>query len=146
MSPEPETKARLSGTLKSQLMSQAAQAAKTAYAPYSRFKVGAALLTGDGTIYLGCNVENASFGLTICAERVALFAAVAARGVDQVDARALAVTNIDEKDASPCGACRQVLLELAPDAVVLFRDDGGLVETPVTELLPSAFRIAPSTA
>jgi cytidine deaminase len=145
MSLKPETHVRLNARLKAQLMTQAAQAAKTAYAPYSRFKVGAALLTGDGTIYLGCNVENASFGLTVCAERVAVFAAVAARGARAVDARALAVTNIAGKTASPCGACRQVLQELAPDAVVLYRGDSGVVESSVTKLLPSAFRMAPPT-
>ena len=101
------------------LLAEAELARRNAYAPYSHFAVGAALLTRDGRIIRGCNVENASFGLSICAERNALFKAV---GEGHRDFVAVAVTAGPDESASPCGACRQVLHEFAPDLWVYWRD------------------------
>ncbi|MEL7564942.1 MAG: cytidine deaminase [Dehalobacterium sp.] len=98
------------------LLSLAAQAKENAYAPYSGFRVGAALVTKDGAVFTGCNVENASYGLTNCAERTAVFTAVAA---GYRDFTALAVSS-DAKDYTfPCGACRQVLVEFNPDMKII---------------------------
>ena len=123
------------------LLTLAAAMRERAYAPYSRYQVGAAVLTDDGRLVGGCNVENASYGLSNCAERTAIFAAVAqgARGV-----RAVAVAT--EVGGSPCGACRQVMHEFAPDGVdvpvYLLDKDGAVVrETTVAELLPYGFRL-----
>jgi cytidine deaminase len=108
-----------------------------AYAPASRFAVGCSVLTAGGTTYTGCNVENASYGLTICAERAAIAAAVAAEGPRP---RVLTVAvHADTPSCSPCGACRQVIAELGPDAVVVYRRDGRLVRRTIAELLPDAF-------
>lgn len=112
-----------------------------AYAKYSNFLVGAAILGDDGRIYTGCNVENASYGLTICAERVAVFNAVAA-GQRRFELLAIATAG----GASPCGACRQVLAEFAPDLPVLLIDvdrPGAVVETNIRGLLPGAFALNP---
>jgi cytidine deaminase len=115
---------------------EAARAVRSrAYAPYSQFKVGAALRGDDGRVYVGANVENASFGLTVCAERAAVAAAVAA-GVRRIDAVAV----VAEGPISPCGACRQVIAEFGPEAVVIGEDGaGGYVERGIRELLPEAF-------
>jgi len=122
------------------LMAEAVKARKRAYAPYSRFAVGAALLTKDGRVYLGCNVENASYGLTICAERNAVWKAVS-EGVTEFTA--IAVTARDGRGAPPCGSCRQVLHEFAPNAWVYWRDARGhILKRKLTELLPSAFDLA----
>ena len=108
-----------------------------AYAPASRFAVGCAVQTDSGATYTGCNVENASYGLTICAERAAIAAAVAAEGPR---ARILTVAvHADTPSCSPCGACRQVIAELGPAAVVVYRRDGRLVRRGIAELLPDAF-------
>jgi len=114
----------------------AARAARAhAYAPYSRYAVGAAVLTDDGSVFTGANVENASFGLTCCAERVAIFAAAAA-GHRRL--RALAVAT--ENGASPCGPCRQVLREFCEDAPVHVAALEGRFRTrTLAELLPEAF-------
>jgi len=122
------------------LMAEAVKARKRAYAPYSRFAVGAALLTKDGRVYLGCNVENASYGLTICAERNAVWKAVS-EGVTGF--AAIAVTARDGRGAPPCGSCRQVLHEFAPNAWVYWRDARGrILKRKLTELLPDAFNLA----
>jgi cytidine deaminase len=119
------------------LMAEAERARHTAYAPYSRFAVGAALLTDDGRIFHGCNVENASYGLTTCAERTAVFSAVTA-GVRRF--AAIAVTAREGHGAPPCGACRQVLHEFAPELWVYWRDDHGRVlKRRLSALLPKAF-------
>jgi cytidine deaminase len=119
------------------LVAAAAAARERAYAPYSRFQVGAALLGEDGGIYPGCNVENASYGLTICAERNALWAAVA-RG--QRRFVALAVVTDASPPAMPCGACRQVLRELAPDLPIVTANLAGeRFQTSLAELLPNSF-------
>jgi len=119
------------------LIEEAKKARQMAYAPYSHFKVGAALLTKSGAIYTGCNVENASYGLTICAERTALFKAVSA---GEREFTALAVVTDLEDPASPCGACRQTLSEFAYRMpVILANTNGKVVETSLAELLPRAF-------
>jgi cytidine deaminase len=115
----------------------AARAAQLrAYAPYSNFQVGAALESEDGTIYTGCNVENASYGLTICAERAAICAAVAAGA--RTFRRAVVVSDVDPP-AAPCGACRQVLAEFAPDLRIDGVGPGGTVSWTIAQLLPAAF-------
>ena len=128
------------------LMKEAEHARRRAYAPYSHFPVGSALLARDGTIILGCNVENASYGLTVCAERNAVFQAVV-RGIE--DFVAIAVTAREGKGAPPCGACRQVLHEFAPQLRVIWRNSrGALVEERLDQLLPHAFvlKTAPKTS
>lgn len=114
---------------------------RKAHAPYSNFHVGAAILTAKGKIYCGCNVENASYGMTNCAERTAIFSAVADAG-PKLEIRAVAVTNDHGVPCSPCGACRQVIYEFGPDAVVYFQGkDGTPKEAHITELLPEGFRL-----
>ena len=122
------------------LLAEARKARASAYVPYSRFQVGAALLGRDGTVYRGCNVENASFGLTNCAERTAFFRAIA-DGCRPGDFVALAVVGDTAGPISPCGACRQVMLELGgPDLRVLLGNLAGDVQpTTVAALLPGAF-------
>ena len=121
-------------------MQAAREAAGRAYAPYSKFRVGAAVLTEKGNIFSGCNVENASYGLSICAERAAIFAAVAAEGAD-MKIRGLAVFTESGAPCAPCGACRQVIFEFGPEAVVLYKGPDGLKETNIAELLPEGFRL-----
>ncbi len=119
------------------LKAKALEVQKRAYAPYSGFEVGAALLGDDGEIYVGANVENASYGLCLCAERSAVAAALAA-GTRRF--RALAVVTPAERAASCCGTCRQVLAEFPPSFPVrCFTNGGDEVVTTVDELLPYAF-------
>lgn len=125
-----------------QLIETACKASTTAFAPWSGLQVGAVLLTESGETYRGCNIENSAFGLTICAERVAVFSAVAEVGREALAVRALAVASRDSASCPPCGACRQVLAELAPDAFVIFRDQGRVRQVPVGELLPYGFRMS----
>ena len=125
------------------LLSAAREAAARAYCPYSRFPVGAALRCADGRVFTGCNVENASYGLTLCAERVALFAAVAA-GARTFAALALAAGR--GRAATPCGACLQVLAEFCgPDLLVhlapLAPSDAAVRTLRLQDLLPQAFRL-----
>ena len=118
-----------------QLIAIAAEARKRAYAPYSGFPVGAALLACSGKVYTGCNVESASSGLTICAERVAVFKAVS-EGELEFDAIAV----ITATGASPCGACRQVLIEFGDSLRVLVVDTAGhVIEFSLEQLIPNAF-------
>jgi cytidine deaminase len=129
------------GKLRDRLLSAARRAMKNAHAPYSKFKVGAALVTTRGRIVIGCNVENASYGMTNCAERTAIFTAVAQWG-PKMEIRAIAVTNNRNAPCSPCGACRQVIYEFGPNAVVFFRGKSGDdKELPITDLLPEGFRL-----
>ncbi len=108
------------------------------YVPYSHFPVGAALLCADGTVFTGCNVENAAYGSTICAERTALVKAVSEGHRD--DFVRLAVVGRGEDYCWPCGACRQMLYEFAPSLTVLVaRGDGQFVTLPLKELLPHGF-------
>lgn len=119
------------------LIEAATAARERAYAPYSGFKVGAALLTDLGEIFTGCNVENASYSLTNCAERTAVFKAVCA-GVRNF--LAIAVVTDLEKPAPPCGACRQVLAEFSYDMqVIMANTKGDIIRSSLRELLPLAF-------
>lgn len=122
------------------LLAEAAAAAQDAHAPYSHFRVGAALLTGDGKMIRGCNVENASYGLTICAERVAVFAAVAA---GHREFEAIAIVADGKAPPYPCGACRQVLTEFCspgfPVLVARMADLDAVETLTLGELLPKAF-------
>jgi len=120
------------------LIEKAIEAMHKAYAPYSNFKVGAALLTKSGRIFTGCNVENASFGLSICAERVAIFSAVSA---GELQFEKLVVVANTDSPVSPCGACRQVMSEFGDFEVLLVNTRGELVRTRVSELLPRAFKL-----
>jgi len=131
----------LSANERTQLLQGALDAVKRAYAPYSNFRVGAAILTEKGNMFSGCNVENASYGLTMCAERAAIFSAVAKEGGDNLKIRALAVVNEHGSACSPCGACRQVIFEFGPEAIVLFQGRDGVEETHTNELLPKGFRL-----
>ncbi len=124
--------------MKERLLTEARRAREQAYVPYSRFPVGAALLDDDGTVYGGCNVENASYGLTNCAERTALFKAISEGKRRFV---ALAVVADTPDPVTPCGACRQVMIELCPPdmKVYLANLNGALKETTVGALLPDSF-------
>jgi len=119
------------------LYDAAAEISVRAYAPYSGFHVGAAVRTGQGALFRGCNVENASYGLTCCAERSAVFAAVCAEGrhmrIGEV------AVYVSGGSASPCGACRQVIAEFGPDARVLFSRGDRIVDTTIARLLPGRF-------
>lgn len=123
-----------------ELVEHAIEARERAYVPYSHFKVGSAVRAADGQIYGGCNIENAAYGCTNCAERSALFHAVS-RGAEPGAFRMLAVVGETEEPITPCGACRQVMAELcAPDMPVILANTGGrAVRTTIAELLPGAF-------
>lgn len=127
---------QLSDEQRRHLIDQARSAQAYAYVPYSHYPVGAALLTASGAIYSGCNVENASFGATICGERTAAVKAVSAG--DQ-DFRAIAV--VTRNGASPCGICRQVLYEFGPEMTVIMADEAGQItwEGPLSDLLLHGF-------
>jgi cytidine deaminase len=131
---------KVSGEERERLIKAARAAAENAYAPYSQFHVGAALLTGKGEIFTGCNVENASYGMTNCAERTAIFAAVAKSG-PKLEIRAIAVLNAKDQPCAPCGACRQVIYEFGPKAIIFFPTAQGWKEAHITELLPEGFRL-----
>jgi len=118
------------------LVTQARQVMRNAYAPYSRFQVGAALEATDGRVFLGTNVESASYGLTICAERMAIGAAVAA-GAQRF--RRIAVTTAVDPPAAPCGACRQLLAEFGLDLEVIAAGPTGERRWNLRDLLPAAF-------
>ncbi len=123
------------------LWAAALEAASNAYAPYSRFYVGAALLFDDGAVFTGCNVENVSYGLTSCAERNALFRAISERGAGHRIV-AIAVTNRNGAASPPCGACRQVLSEfVTADAVVRFPGENGPLTMRFAELFPCGFTL-----
>lgn len=119
------------------LETAARRAAKSAYAPYSRFRVGATVLTDGDKIFTGCNVENASYGLCNCAERTAIFSAIAA-GARRV--RAVVVYTPTRGATAPCGACRQVINEFGPDALVIsVCDTGDRLDSTAANLLPDSF-------
>ena len=126
------------------LLQSARDILRRAYAPYSGFKVGAAILTHEGKIFTGCNVENASYGLTICAERSAIFTAVANSEGGKLALRAVAVVNEKEVPCPPCGACRQVISEFGMDTIVLFKSEAGYQEMTISDLLPSSFQFTKS--
>lgn len=124
---------------KEQLLEEAKVARTYAYVPYSDFAVGAALLTEDGKIYRGCNIENAAYGMANCAERTALFKAVSE---GDKNFKMIAVIADSDRPVPPCGACRQVMAELCPPdmKVILTNLNGDILETTVKELLPGAFK------
>lgn len=133
-------KQALSAEQRQQLIRAAEHATQNAYAPYSEFRVGAAILTAKGELFTGCNVENASYGMTNCAERTAIFAAVAKSGPG-LEVLAVAVANAKGVPCAPCGACRQVIYEFGPNATILFQGANGPKEAHITELLPEGFRL-----
>ena len=123
--------------MSAELIAAATSARELAFAPYSKFRVGAALRAADGTVFAGCNVESASYGLTMCAERVAIF-----KGVSEGHTRFTAVAVVTDVPAltPPCGACRQLLWEFAPEATVTLANTRGLTRTfTLLELLPFGF-------
>ena len=129
--------APLPAALRRKLEKSARAAAAASYSPYSKFRVGAALLAGSGKVYAGCNVENASYGLCNCAERTAIFTAAAAGERDVV---AIAVYTPTPAPTMPCGACRQVINEFGPGALVIsVCDSTERIETTLDALLPAAF-------
>jgi cytidine deaminase len=133
--------ARKSADLQRKRLLKAARATmKNAHAPYSNFRVGSALLTTKGKVFSGCNVENASYGMTNCAERTAIFSAVAALG-PKIEIAAIAVVNDQGVPCSPCGACRQVIYEFGPNAIVFFQGADGEQQAHITKLLPEGFRL-----
>lgn len=136
--------AKLATQDRDRLLQSARDILRHAYAPYSGFKVGAAILTHDGKVFTGCNVENASYGLTICAERSAIFTAIANLQGQKLALRAVAVVNEKEVPCSPCGACRQVISEFGTDTIVVFKSEQGYEELTISDLLPSGFRFSKS--
>jgi len=127
------------------LQQRAIAVAHHAYAPYSHFRVGAAVLLADGTIVTGCNVENASYCLTVCAEQAAIAAAVSLHGPD-IRIRAIAVANLNDTASQPCGACRQTIYEFStPDTLVFFpAEEGVIAQATIAALLPAAFLLPSS--
>ena len=121
-----------------ELLNAALEARLKAYAPYSKFLVGAAVRAEGGKIYTGCNIENASYGLTVCAERNALFAAV---GAGERKFTALCVVGDTEAPISPCGACRQVMAEFKVPCIILANLKGDVKEYTLEELLPLGFSL-----
>ena len=126
---------KLTRNERSRLIEVANLAKTNAYAPYSQFRVGTALLTEDFTFFAGCNVENSSYGLTICAERNAVFKAVCA---GQTKYKAIAIVSDDKNFITPCGACRQVLSEFAPDIeLILTNAKGETKAIPLSKIFPN---------
>jgi cytidine deaminase len=124
------------------ILNLAAEASKNAYAPYSKFNVGACLLYDDGSTFVGCNVENASYGITLCAERNAISNAVVNGKTKGLVA--VAIHSPNTKFCYPCGACRQWIAEFSSDAVVIVEDsDGSPKFLPINELLPYSFYLEP---
>ena len=138
------SKNSLAANEKAELLAQSEAVAHRAYAPYSRFFVGAAILLETGEIVPGCNVENASFRLTTCAEQAAVASAVAAFGPG-IRIRAISVSNLNQTACQPCGACRQTLAEFAgPDTLIFYPGDAGQACTcTLADLLPASFRLIP---
>lgn len=125
-----------------QLQQSAIEAARNAYAPYSNFRVGAAVLLSDSTIVTGCNVENASYRLTTCAEQNAITSAVAQHG-PSIHIMAIVIANLNNAASQPCGACRQTILEFStPETIIYFPNaNGSFTQATMTELLPAAFSL-----
>ena len=119
-----------------ELLEAAAEAAERSYSPYSSFRVGAAVLAADGTVYTGANVENAAYGSSVCAEAAAISSAVNA-GVRKIDV--VAAVCLDGEFCSPCGNCRQLMQEFFVETVVLHEPDGASVAVPLSDLLPMSF-------
>lgn len=136
MTDQTKLNAKLSDEMRRNLIEKAALAREKAYVPYSEYPVGAALLTASGAIFLGCNIEIASYGATVCGERTAAFKAVSE---GEREFRAVAV--VTSNGAAPCGICRQVLYEFGPEMTVILADPDGVIawEGPLTDLLPLGF-------
>ncbi len=128
---------KLTSDLRTRLIQLALEARERAYAPYSSYPVGAALVTTSGRFFTGCNVESAAYPTSICAERVAVF-----KAVSEGERQFVAIAVVTSNGGTPCGACRQVLAEFGMETVVLIADDSGQLkqEISLTELLPGAFR------
>ncbi len=130
--------------MRKRLLRSARKVKKNAYAPFSHFRVGAAILTSNGKVFVGCNVENSSYGMTNCAERTAIFSAIAKDG-PELEIRAVAVVGSPDIDhqvpCSPCGACRQVIFEFGPRAVIFYQGKKGPKQSLITDLLPEGFRL-----
>ena len=123
--------------MKKKLIEEAIKAREKAYVPYSNFKVGAALLTEDGEIYTGCNIENSSYGLSNCAERTAIFNAISN---NQKNFKKIAIVADTDKPCTPCGACRQVIIEFGEDIEVIMANlKGEIIEKKIADLLWGAF-------
>jgi len=123
--------------MKEILIEEAKKAMQNAYVPYSNFMVGAAVLMKSGKIYTGANIENSSYGATVCAERVAIFKAISE---GETEIKEIAVVTETETPSSPCGICRQVIAEFCDDAIIfLANTNGNVIETSLKELLPVAF-------
>ena len=124
-----------------ELKQKAIEVAKRAHAPYSQFRVGCAIYTKSGNVYVGCNVENMSYGLTSCAERNAIFNAVATEG--EIDLEKVVIYTDTDKPASPCGACRQVIYEFCDGDVAVhsFCANDKSIDTTIRKLLPEAFNL-----
>ncbi|PSB11863.1 cytidine deaminase [Pleurocapsa sp. CCALA 161] len=135
------TSAELIKSGQERLIESATQAINSAYAPYSQFKVGAAVLTSTGEIFAGCNVENASYGLSMCAERNAIANAIIGSAQDTITIKAIAVANSHNVSCSPCGACRQVIWEFGQNAQVIFRGNQGWQTSTIKDLLPEGFSL-----
>lgn len=133
-------KPTVSAAMRERLLRAARNVMKNAYAPFSNFRVGAAILTSKGQIFLGCNVENSSYGMTNCAERTAIFSAIAKDG-PALEIHAVAVVNDHGAPCSPCGACRQVIYEFGPRAVIFYQGEMGPRQSLITDLLPEGFRL-----
>ena len=124
-----------------EMLALAKSVAERSYSPYSKFRVGAAILLDDGSIFTGCNVENASYRLTTCAEQTAIAKAVSEVG-PKIKLRAVAVANLNGAASMPCGACRQTILEFSTAETWIFypAELGALAEASLTDLIPAAFR------
>jgi cytidine deaminase len=136
---------KVSAAMRERLLRAARKVMRNAYAPFSNFKVGAAILTSKGQVFVGCNVENSSYGMTNCAERTAIFSAVAKLGPEleicAVAVAALTNNNDHGVPCSPCGACRQVIYEFGPHAIVFYEGKEGPKQSLITDLLPEGFRL-----
>lgn len=128
----------LDETLSQQLIQRAESAYQNSYAPYSKFRVGSAILLEDGSVYSGCNIENISYGLSSCAERNAIFRAVCQRG--KIAIKALALANHKHINSAPCGACRQVIYEFSNhETVIIYPEDNSYAKSYLKNLLPATF-------
>ena len=130
----------ISPAMRKKLEGAARKVMRNAHAPYSNFHVGSAILLTNGKIFTGCNVENASYGMTNCAERTAIFSAIAKHG-PELEIHAVAVANDHGVPCSPCGACRQVIYEFGPRAVVFYQGAKGPKQSLIADLLPEGFRL-----
>ncbi len=131
---------KVSSAMRERLLRAARKVMKNAYAPFSNFRVGAAILTSKGRIFVGCNVENSSYGMTNCAERTAIFSAIARDG-PALEIIAIAVAIHEGVPCSPCGACRQVIYEFGPRAIIFYQGKNGPKQSLISDLLPEGFRL-----